>query len=240
MDSPARIPPRRAGRHPGTGGAVRGAAPQLPDGVSRLSRDACARLDGFPAVRAFRRGGVHRAVRLLAGRVARSQRVAPGQQGRSSRRRRAWRILPPYWPALVFSLIIAWTLVPQPGDGVPTGKSVVVYGLLLQDVVRLPQPQRRLLVHRRGGPALLRLPAPVAGCCARAGAAVMLGVTTGLWCCIGAAGAACVRCGRFDAVHAPVRRPLRRRRRRRRHRLRPARSGTASAGSGGPSPPSCR
>src|SRR5262245_58820437 len=48
--------------------------------------------------------------------------------------RRAWRILPPYWAALVFSLIVAWTLVPQPGESEPTGKSVAVFGLLLQDV----------------------------------------------------------------------------------------------------------
>jgi peptidoglycan/LPS O-acetylase OafA/YrhL len=48
--------------------------------------------------------------------------------------RRAWRILPPYWAALVFSLIIAWTIVSQPGAGTPNGKSVVVHGLLLQDV----------------------------------------------------------------------------------------------------------
>jgi peptidoglycan/LPS O-acetylase OafA/YrhL len=48
--------------------------------------------------------------------------------------RRAWRILPPYWAALVFSLIIAWTVVPQPGSAPPDAKAVVVYGLLLQDV----------------------------------------------------------------------------------------------------------
>src|SRR4029453_18333312 len=48
--------------------------------------------------------------------------------------RRAWRILPPYWAALVFSLIIAWTIGSQPGAGTPNGKSVVVHGLLLQDV----------------------------------------------------------------------------------------------------------
>lgn len=55
-------------------------------------------------------------------------------------RRRAWRILPPYWAALVFSLTIAWTLVPQPGEGAPTGKSVVLYGLLLQDISGSPSP----------------------------------------------------------------------------------------------------
>jgi peptidoglycan/LPS O-acetylase OafA/YrhL len=48
--------------------------------------------------------------------------------------RRAWRILPPYWAALVFSLIIAWAVIPQPGSAPPDAKAVVVYGLLLQDV----------------------------------------------------------------------------------------------------------
>jgi peptidoglycan/LPS O-acetylase OafA/YrhL len=54
--------------------------------------------------------------------------------------RRAWRILPPYWAALAFSLIIAWTLVPQPGEGQPTGKSVAIFGLLLQDIFGSPSP----------------------------------------------------------------------------------------------------
>jgi peptidoglycan/LPS O-acetylase OafA/YrhL len=54
--------------------------------------------------------------------------------------RRAWRILPPYWAALLFSLIIAWAVVPQPGSAPPNGKSVVVYGLLLQDVFGSPVP----------------------------------------------------------------------------------------------------
>ena len=54
--------------------------------------------------------------------------------------RRAWRILPPYWPALVFSLVIAWALVAQPGESAPTGKSVLIYGLLVQDVFGAPSP----------------------------------------------------------------------------------------------------
>jgi peptidoglycan/LPS O-acetylase OafA/YrhL len=54
--------------------------------------------------------------------------------------RRAWRILPPYWSALVFSLAIAWSLGPQPASGLPTGRSVLVYGLLLQDVLGAPTP----------------------------------------------------------------------------------------------------
>jgi peptidoglycan/LPS O-acetylase OafA/YrhL len=54
--------------------------------------------------------------------------------------RRAWRILPPYWAALMFSLVIAWAVVPQPGSAPPDGKAVVVYGLLLQDVFGSPVP----------------------------------------------------------------------------------------------------
>lgn len=54
--------------------------------------------------------------------------------------RRAWRILPPYWAALLFSLLIAWFVVPQPGSPAPDAKSVVVYGLLLQDVFGATSP----------------------------------------------------------------------------------------------------
>ncbi len=54
--------------------------------------------------------------------------------------RRARRILPAYWAALVFSLAVAWLIVPQPGHGVPDAKSVVVNGLLLQNVVGAHSP----------------------------------------------------------------------------------------------------
>lgn len=87
-------------------------------------------------------------------------------------RRRAWRILPPYWAALAFSLAVAWTLMPQPGEGPPTAKSVILYGLLLQDVAGSPSPNGAfwsiaveahlylvfplmLLVRRRAGAAAL-------------------------------------------------------------------------------------
>lgn len=72
--------------------------------------------------------------------------VAPARAGwrlddlRQFARRRARRILPPYWPALLLSCVVAWTLVPQPGEGPPTVKSVLVYGLLLQDVFGAPSP----------------------------------------------------------------------------------------------------
>jgi peptidoglycan/LPS O-acetylase OafA/YrhL len=56
--------------------------------------------------------------------------------------RRAWRILPPYWSALVFSLVMTWFVLAQPGWAVPNGKSVAVYGLLLQDGVDAPIPNR--------------------------------------------------------------------------------------------------
>jgi peptidoglycan/LPS O-acetylase OafA/YrhL len=57
-------------------------------------------------------------------------------------RRRAWRILPPYWAALTFSLLIAWFVINQPGDTTPTAKSVVVNGALVQDLFTAPSPNR--------------------------------------------------------------------------------------------------
>jgi peptidoglycan/LPS O-acetylase OafA/YrhL len=56
--------------------------------------------------------------------------------------RRAWRILPPYWAALGFSLVMTWFVLAQPGWRVPNGKSVVVYGLLVQDVFSVGSPNR--------------------------------------------------------------------------------------------------
>lgn len=57
-------------------------------------------------------------------------------------RRRAWRILPPYWAALAFSLAVTWHVLAQPGRAVPDGRSVLVYGLLLQDVSPVGSPNR--------------------------------------------------------------------------------------------------
>ncbi len=56
--------------------------------------------------------------------------------------RRAWRILPPYWAALGFSLVMTWYVLAQPNLPVPNGKSVVVYGLLVQDVFSVGSPNR--------------------------------------------------------------------------------------------------
>jgi peptidoglycan/LPS O-acetylase OafA/YrhL len=55
-------------------------------------------------------------------------------------RRRAWRILPAYWAALAFSLAVAWLVVAQPGHGVPDAKSVLVNGLLVQNIDGAPSP----------------------------------------------------------------------------------------------------
>jgi peptidoglycan/LPS O-acetylase OafA/YrhL len=57
-------------------------------------------------------------------------------------RRRARRILPAYWAALVFSLAVAWLVVPPPGQGAPDAKSVFVNGLLVQNLVGAPSPNR--------------------------------------------------------------------------------------------------
>jgi peptidoglycan/LPS O-acetylase OafA/YrhL len=57
-------------------------------------------------------------------------------------RRRAWRILPPYWAALAFSLLMTWMVVAQPGWPRPTGKSVIANALLVQDAVPAPSPNR--------------------------------------------------------------------------------------------------
>jgi peptidoglycan/LPS O-acetylase OafA/YrhL len=55
-------------------------------------------------------------------------------------RRRARRILPAYWAALAFSLAVAWLIVPQPRSGVPDVMSVLVNGLLVQNIVSAPSP----------------------------------------------------------------------------------------------------
>jgi len=55
-------------------------------------------------------------------------------------RRRARRILPAYWAALALSLAVAWLIVAQPGNGVPDAKSVVVNGLLVQNIVGAHSP----------------------------------------------------------------------------------------------------
>jgi len=91
--------------------------------------------------------------------------------------RRAWRILPPYWAALAFSLVIAWTVVRQPHSGPPTAESVLVHGLLLQDVVPVPTPNGAF--WSISVEALLYLAFPLMlAVCRRAGVAAMLAGAT--------------------------------------------------------------
>lgn len=72
--------------------------------------------------------------------------LAPARHGwhigslRTYAHRRAWRILSAYWPALAFSIAMATWVVRQPGEEEPTIRTVVVYGLLLQDVFGAPSP----------------------------------------------------------------------------------------------------
>ncbi|MDP9863412.1 MULTISPECIES: acyltransferase family protein [Streptosporangium] len=99
-----------------------------------------------------------------------------GGMGRFAQRR-AWRILPPYWAALAFSLVIAWTLVPQPGEGPPTAKSVAVYGLLLQDLFGAPSPNGAFWSIAIEAQLYLVFPLLLL-VLRRAGAAVMLGAVT--------------------------------------------------------------
>ena len=58
--------------------------------------------------------------------------------------RRAWRILPPYWMALILALLMHWFLLPAAGLPVeaqpPNFRSLFVFGLLLQDIVPAPTP----------------------------------------------------------------------------------------------------
>jgi peptidoglycan/LPS O-acetylase OafA/YrhL len=57
---------------------------------------------------------------------------------------RAWRLIPAYWSALAAGLVISWWITPEPHTGRPTLGSVLVYGLMLQDVIRAPSPDLAL------------------------------------------------------------------------------------------------
>src|SRR5690242_1935820 len=94
-------------------------------------------------------------------------------------RRRARRILPAYWAALAFSLAAAWLVDRPPGQAPPGMKSVVVNGLLVQNLVGAPTPNRAfwslaveaqlylafplllLMVRRWGAVAMLAVVVPV-------------------------------------------------------------------------------
>lgn len=99
--------------------------------------------------------------------------------------RRAWRILPPYWAALLFSLVIAWTVIPQPGQEVPTGWSALIYGLLLQDVFGSPSPNGALWSIAVEAQLYVVFPLMLL-VLRRMGAAVLLGAVTVIVVAVGA------------------------------------------------------
>jgi peptidoglycan/LPS O-acetylase OafA/YrhL len=55
-------------------------------------------------------------------------------------RRRAWRIIPAYWAALILSLLVTAVLLRPELGPVDLGRSLVVHGLLLQDAVGSETP----------------------------------------------------------------------------------------------------
>jgi peptidoglycan/LPS O-acetylase OafA/YrhL len=55
-------------------------------------------------------------------------------------RRRAWRIVPAYWVALLFSTVVAATVLHTVTGGGAIARSLVVHGLLVQDAVGSQSP----------------------------------------------------------------------------------------------------
>ena len=58
--------------------------------------------------------------------------------------RRARRILPAYWAAVAFSLAVAWLIITPPGQAIPSTKTVLVNGFLVQNFSGAPSPNRSL------------------------------------------------------------------------------------------------
>ncbi len=117
-------------------------------------------------------------------------------------RRRAWRILPPYWAALVFSLVVAWLIVPQPGQGVPGLRSAVVNGLLVQNLVAAPSPNRAFWSIAVEAQLYVLLPLLLL-VVRRRGAAVMVAAVTLVVAIIGIAGPHVARLDVFVIQSAP-------------------------------------
>ena len=152
-------------------------------------------------------------------------------------RRRARRILPPYWAALAFSLAVAWLVVPPPGQGVPDAKSVVVNGLLVQNLVGAPTPNRSF--WSMAVEAQLYVVFPLLLLMVRRwGAIVMVATVTLVVATVGILGPHVAAPGRLrDPVSARPRRAVRGRRRERRRRGREQRLAGRGRGPGSRSPP---
>ncbi len=117
-------------------------------------------------------------------------------------RRRARRILPAYWAALAFSLAVAWLLVPQPGHGMPDAKSVLVNGLLVQNVVGAHSPNAAFWSMAVEAQLYLAFPLLVL-IVRRFGAAVMLVTITLVVASIGIVGPHVAHLGTFVVQSPP-------------------------------------
>ena len=75
------------------------------------------------------------------------------------RQRRAWRILPPYWGGAGAEPDSRPFVILASHIGPPTGKTVVLYGMVVQDIFTA-QPERTFLVHRRRVRVVSGVPGP--------------------------------------------------------------------------------
>jgi peptidoglycan/LPS O-acetylase OafA/YrhL len=134
--------------------------------------------------------------------------LAPARQGwrldgvSRFARRRAWRILPAYWAALVFSLALAWLIVPPPGEGVPGMRSVVVNGLLVQNLFGAAAPNRSFWSIAVEAQLYVVFPLMLL-LVRRRGAIMMAAAVTLVVALIGVAGAHISRLGAFVAQSPP-------------------------------------
>jgi peptidoglycan/LPS O-acetylase OafA/YrhL len=117
-------------------------------------------------------------------------------------RRRARRILPPYWAALAFSLAVAWLVIPQPGHGVPDATSVVVNGLLVQNIVAAHSPNAAFWSMAVEAQLYLLLPLLLV-VVRRRGAAVMVAAVVAVVALIGIFGPHVPRLDTFVIQSAP-------------------------------------
>jgi peptidoglycan/LPS O-acetylase OafA/YrhL len=117
-------------------------------------------------------------------------------------RRRARRILPAYWAALAFSLAVAWLIVPQPRSGVPDALSVIVNGLLVQNIFSAPSPNTAFWSIAVEVQLYVLLPVLLL-MIRRRGAAAMVAAVTLLVAAVGIVGPHLDRLGTFVAQSPP-------------------------------------
>jgi peptidoglycan/LPS O-acetylase OafA/YrhL len=116
--------------------------------------------------------------------------------------RRARRILPAYWAALAFSLAVAWYLVAEPGQGAPDTKSVIVNGLLVQNVDPAPSPNRAFWSMAVEAQLYIALPLLLL-MVRRVGGIAMVATVTLLVATVGIAGSYDPRLHTFDVQSPP-------------------------------------